>query len=121
MHGEYKGAQDETQQEEDTMEVDMQTRIEMDKYDTLQKIVEQLESRNYETDGRRLECNMAFLKLKEMAIEQQRISNAPILSDVRELIAFCEDVRKLHTHDTDHGVMIDTWMYWVDKVKAHIR
>lgn len=64
------------------MNIGKQTRIEMDKYDTLQKIVDQLEYCNYETDGRCLTNNVAFLKLKEMAIEQQRISDTPTLSAV---------------------------------------
>lgn len=44
-----------------------QTEIEIDKYDTLQKIVEQLELCNYETEGGFLENNVAFLSLKRMA------------------------------------------------------
>lgn len=44
-----------------------QTEIEMDKYDTLQKIVEQLEFCNYEAEGGFLKNNVAFLSLKRMA------------------------------------------------------
>jgi len=44
-----------------------QTEIEMDKYDTLQKIVERLELCNYETEGGFLKNNVAFLSLKRMA------------------------------------------------------
>lgn len=44
-----------------------QTEIEMDKYDTLQKIVEQLEFCNYEAEGGVLKNNVAFLSLKRMA------------------------------------------------------
>jgi hypothetical protein len=44
-----------------------QTEIEMDKYDTLQKIVEQLEFSNYEAEGGVLKNNVAFLSLKRMA------------------------------------------------------
>ena len=43
------------------------TEIEMDKYDTLQKIVEQLEFCNYEAEGGFLKNNIAFLSLKRMA------------------------------------------------------
>lgn len=46
-----------------------QTEIEMDKYDTLSKIVEQLESCNYETVGGFLKNNVAFLALKRMALK----------------------------------------------------
>ncbi|MCH7724620.1 MAG: hypothetical protein IIC76_14970 [Bacteroidetes bacterium] len=41
--------------------------IEMDKYDTLQKIVDQLEMSNYECEGTFLKNNGAFMKLKLMA------------------------------------------------------
>ncbi len=41
--------------------------IEMDKYDSLQKIVSQLESCNYESKGGFLENNIAFMKLKQLA------------------------------------------------------
>ncbi len=41
--------------------------IEMDKYDTLQKIVEQLEGCKYECEGGYLKKNIAFLVLKRMA------------------------------------------------------
>lgn len=41
--------------------------IEMDKYDTLQKIVEQLEMSEYECEGGYLKNNVAFLSLKRMA------------------------------------------------------
>lgn len=47
-----------------------QTEIEMDKYDTLQKIIEQLELCNYETEGGFLKNNIAFLSLKRMAANQ---------------------------------------------------
>jgi hypothetical protein len=50
-----------------------QEEIEMDKYDTIQKIVEQLESCNYECEAGALNRNIAFLALKRMA------SNAPRL------------------------------------------
>ena len=39
----------------------------MDKYDTLQKIVDQLEKCEYECEGGVLKMNIAFLKLKQMA------------------------------------------------------
>jgi len=41
--------------------------IEMDKYDTLQKIVDQLEMNDYECEGGCLKMNVAFMKLKLMA------------------------------------------------------
>ena len=44
-----------------------QTEIEMDKYDTLDKIIKQLESCNYECEGGVLKRNVAFLALKRMA------------------------------------------------------
>ena len=44
-----------------------QSEIEMDKYDTLQKIVEQLESCEYENQAGLLKMNIAFLSLKRMA------------------------------------------------------
>lgn len=44
-----------------------QTEIEMDKYDTIQKIVEQLEFCNYENEVGCLKNNIAFLSLKRMA------------------------------------------------------
>ena len=43
-----------------------QEEIEMDKYDTIKKIVDQLESCNYECDGGYLKNNIAFLALKRM-------------------------------------------------------
>ena len=43
-----------------------QTEIEMDKYDSIQKIVEQLESCNYESVGGYLKNDIAFLALKRM-------------------------------------------------------
>lgn len=43
-----------------------QTEIEMDKYDTLAKIVAQLEWCNYECEAGTLNTNVAFLKLKTM-------------------------------------------------------
>lgn len=45
-----------------------QTEIEMDKFDTLQKIVDQLEWCKYEAIGGPLELNIAFLKLKQLAL-----------------------------------------------------
>lgn len=44
-----------------------QTRTEMGQYDTLEKIVKQLESCNYENEAGKLTRNVAFLKLKEIA------------------------------------------------------
>ena len=44
-----------------------QSEIEMDKYDTIQKIVDQLEFCNYECEGGFLKMNVAFLALKRMA------------------------------------------------------
>ncbi len=44
-----------------------QAEIEMNKYDTLQKIVDQLEMSDYECEGGFLKKNVAFLKLKQMA------------------------------------------------------
>jgi hypothetical protein len=44
-----------------------QAEIEMDKYDTLQKIVNQLEMSDYECEGGYLRNNIAFLSLKRMA------------------------------------------------------
>lgn len=44
-----------------------QTEIEIEKYDTLQKIIDQLEFCNYETEGGFLKNNVAFLSLKRMA------------------------------------------------------
>jgi len=44
-----------------------QTEIEIDKYDTLAKIVKQLESCNYETEAGFLNNNVAFLSLKRMS------------------------------------------------------
>ena len=43
------------------------TEIEMDKYNTIAKIVEQLELCNYETEGGFMKDNVAFLALKRMA------------------------------------------------------
>ena len=43
--------------------------IEMDKYDTLQKIVDQLESCNYENESGMLNNNIAFLMLKQIAVK----------------------------------------------------
>jgi len=45
--------------------------IEMDKYDTLQKIVEQIEMSDYECEGGFLKNNVAFMKLKLMAKESK--------------------------------------------------
>ena len=44
-----------------------QTEIEIDKYDTLSKIVEQLEMCKYECEGGFLNNNVAFLSLKRMS------------------------------------------------------
>lgn len=44
-----------------------QTEIEMDKYDTLEKIVRQLEDGEYECEAGYLKNNVAFLSLKRMA------------------------------------------------------
>ncbi len=44
-----------------------QAEIEMDKYDTIKKIVDQLELCNYEAEGGFLKNNVAFLSLKRMA------------------------------------------------------
>ncbi len=44
-----------------------QTEIEMDKFDTLEKIIEQLGFCNYEAEGGYLKNNVAFLSLKRMA------------------------------------------------------
>ena len=43
------------------------TDLEMDKYDTLQKIVEQLEFCNYKSEAGSLKNNVAFMSLKKMA------------------------------------------------------
>lgn len=50
-----------------------QTEIEMDKYDTLDKIVKQLEWCNYECEGGSLKMNVAFLSLKQMAVAQTKV------------------------------------------------
>jgi len=47
-----------------------QTEIEMEKYDTLQKIVDQLEICEYEGQGGFLKNNIAFMRLKQMAINK---------------------------------------------------
>jgi hypothetical protein len=44
-----------------------QSEIEIDKFDTIDKIVAQLESCNYECEGSYLKMNVAFLALKRMA------------------------------------------------------
>ena len=44
-----------------------QTEIEMDKYDTLKKIVRQLEMSDYEYEGGFLKMNVAFMSLKRMS------------------------------------------------------
>lgn len=45
-----------------------QTEIEMDKYDTLQKIVDQFELVDYKSEqGGSIKMNVAFMKLKQMA------------------------------------------------------
>lgn len=44
-----------------------QTEIEIEKYDTLQKIVDKLEMSDYECEGGFLKNNVAFLSLKRMA------------------------------------------------------
>ena len=43
-----------------------QTEIQMDKYDTIKKIVEQLEPCNYENEAGCLKNNVAFMALKRM-------------------------------------------------------
>lgn len=95
------------------MDIGKQTKIEMDKYDTLQKIVDQLEYCNYETDGRCLTNNVAFLKLKEMAIEQQRISNTPILCEV------AMKIRNLEWSPPD--IMVEGELRWEAKPIAQMR
>jgi hypothetical protein len=94
------------------MDIGQQTRIAMDKYDTLQKIVDQLEFCFDGADGGyKISSNVAFLKLKEMAIELQRISNAPILSAVpsgndseNELVKRCNfDIQDLSNSQFAHG------------------
>lgn len=45
----------------------LQPEIEIEKYDTIAKIVAQLESCNYECEGGLLENNVAFIALKRMA------------------------------------------------------
>ncbi len=47
-----------------------QAEIEMDKYDTLQKIVDQFEMFEYECQGGYLKNNVAFLSLKRMALNK---------------------------------------------------
>ena len=47
-----------------------QAEIEMDKYDTLQKIVDQLEMCDYENEASVLKNNVAFLALKRMALNK---------------------------------------------------
>jgi hypothetical protein len=47
-----------------------QSEIEIDKYDTLQKIVTQLEFCNYKSESGFLKMNVAFLSLKRMAEKQ---------------------------------------------------
>jgi hypothetical protein len=47
-----------------------QSEIEMDKFDTLQKIVDQLESCDYENQAGILKMNVAFLSLKRMASKE---------------------------------------------------
>ena len=46
-----------------------QEEIDMDKYDTLQKIVDQFEMSDYECEGGFLKNNIAFMALKKMAIK----------------------------------------------------
>lgn len=46
--------------------------IEMDKYDSLQKIVDKLEEGEYESIGGDLVNNIAFVKLKELAKRERR-------------------------------------------------
>ena len=48
-------------------------REEMDKFQTLQQIEEQLESCEYETEAGVLKNNIAFLRLKEMADAENSI------------------------------------------------
>lgn len=51
---------------EPIVEPKTQTEIEMGKYDTIEKIVKQLESCKYECEGGYLNNNIAFLALKRM-------------------------------------------------------
>ena len=48
------------------------TQEEIDKYDSLQKIVDQLEMCEYECIGGNLVNNIAFIKLKELAKREKR-------------------------------------------------
>lgn len=50
-----------------TLPTKTQTEIQIDKYDTVSKIVEQLEGCNYENEAGVLNKNVAFLALKKMA------------------------------------------------------
>jgi len=50
-----------------TKEITPNVRKRMDEFDTLQKIVDQLEWCDYRAIGGPLESNIAFIKLKEMA------------------------------------------------------
>lgn len=62
-----------------------QTRIEMDKYDTLEKIVTQLESCNFQCKAGNLTRNVAFLKLKEMAsTPRDKILNEVLQERIRQ-------------------------------------
>lgn len=53
------------------MNIGPETRKKMDEYDSLQKIVDQLERHNYQSEDRihHMKNNVAFMKLKEMAKE----------------------------------------------------
>jgi len=53
-----------------------QSEIEMDKYDTLKKITNQLEMCNYESKGGYLENNVAFIKLKQLAKKENNESRS---------------------------------------------
>lgn len=56
--------------ESEVIVVGPQTEIEIAKYDTLQKIVDQLDLCNYEAEGGYLKNNVAYLSLKRMAVNQ---------------------------------------------------
>jgi exonuclease VII small subunit len=46
--------------------------LELQNFDTLQKIVDQLESGNYRNEQSVLSHNVAFIKLKELAQQEER-------------------------------------------------
>lgn len=46
--------------------------IEMDKFDTLEKIVQQIEMSDYECEGGPLKNNVAFMSLKRMALKARK-------------------------------------------------